>query len=80
MENPCQTAGQCLVSYDLQDTKKEALHYLEYSIQNSTNVKDYNSWPVVSSIQLSKFRTACTFTLQQHIWQLTASQPYQETR
>jgi len=49
MENPCQTAGQCLVSYNLQDTKSEALHDLEYSIQNSTNVKDYSSWPVVSS-------------------------------
>jgi len=80
MENPCQTAGQCLVSYNLQDTKREALHDLEHSNQNSTNVKDYSSWPVASSIHLSKFRTACRFTLKQHIWQSTASQPYQETR
>ena len=76
MENPCQTAGQCLVSYNLQDTKTEALHDLEQSIQNSTNVKDYSSLPVVSSIHLSKFWTACKFTLQQHIWQSTAFQPY----
>ena len=80
MENPCQTAGQCLVSYNLQDTKREALHDLEHSIQNGTNVKDNSSWPVVSSIHLSTFRTACRFTLQQHRWQSTASQPYQETR
>jgi hypothetical protein len=25
MQNPCQTAGQRLVSYNLQDTKKETL-------------------------------------------------------
>jgi hypothetical protein len=77
MENPRQTAGQCLVSYNLQGTKTEALHDLQQSIQNTTNVKDYGSWSILSSVHLSKYRTAHRFTLQ-HVWQSTAFQPYQE--